>query len=104
MILRLIRFLVHALMAVMPKRLFKNSLSCKEVAYLLATEENWQDQRLKKLRIHLLLCEACDNYAQQLKSIKSGSQKLASLNLSKEQLQRVAEHKNKIKNIYLNRN
>lgn len=51
-------------------------LSCKEIAHILASEEDLSIVRRTELRMHLLMCKHCSNYSKHLKFLKSGMKKL----------------------------
>jgi len=53
-------------------------LSCKEVAKSLSSDDELSWIKRAELRMHLMMCKLCSLYAQELKMMKKGFQKLFS--------------------------
>lgn len=51
-------------------------LSCKEIAHMLASEEDLSLMKRTEVRMHLLMCKHCSNYNKQLIFLKNGIRKL----------------------------
>lgn len=68
-------------------------LSCKEIAHILASEEDLSIMRRTELRMHLLMCKHCSNYNKQLRFLKSGMKKLfkQKTNIDSEKVKKLEE-------------
>lgn len=51
-------------------------LTCKEIAYILASKEEISLLKKTELRMHLLMCKHCSNYNKQLLFLEKGVKKL----------------------------
>lgn len=97
-LIRLIRKVVHDLvLLITPKWARKHMLSCKEVLSLL----NDQDQdhsfsKYMKLRMHLLICQCCTDYTDQMNIIEKQSQNLGKLQLTEDQINQINSSKTKV--------
>ena len=77
--MKLIRMMVHSLMAFMPKAIRSKMMSCEEAAHLLANQKNPS----LKLKMHVALCECCHSYSKQLSFIHNQLGTLPTADLSK---------------------
>ena len=51
-------------------------LTCKEIAFILASKEEISLLKKTELRMHLLMCKHCSNYNKQLIFLNKGMKKL----------------------------
>jgi hypothetical protein len=92
--MKVIRQILHSIAMIMvPKFIRKKMRSCKEVAILIANND--QNSALIKLqiRLHTMMCQGCYDYQQQLDLIRSSSNKLKDIELKPEQLEKIRNSK-----------
>lgn len=53
-------------------------LSCKEIVQMISSDEEMSWPRKAELKMHLMMCKHCSNYASQLKMMTTGFSKLFS--------------------------
>ena len=83
--MKLIRMIVHSLMAFMPKAIRSKMMSCEEAAHLLANQKNPS----LKLKMHVALCECCHSYSKQLSFIHNHLKSLPTAEITKEHVQKI---------------
>ena len=83
-----------------PKRISGNTLTCKEVAYILSTVDDVSGPEYKSLRFHRFICHCCGNYQKQLDIINHTSPQINSVDFTPEQLERINAQKQKIQQFY----
>ncbi|MBD63830.1 MAG: hypothetical protein CME62_01375 [Halobacteriovoraceae bacterium] len=98
LVLDLIKFLLR----LVPKSISGNTLTCKEVAYILSTVDDVSGPEYKTLRFHRFVCNCCGNYQKQLDTIGRAAVNLNSVELdfSEEQLARIKAQQDKISKFY----
>jgi len=79
-------------------------LTCKEIAFILASKEEISLLKKTELRMHLLMCKHCSNYNKQLNFLEKGVKKLFKVktdvdtskleNLKKEIIAKIPKTKN----------
>jgi hypothetical protein len=57
-----------------------NMLNCKEVVKTVSSEGHPGWRRRLEVRLHLMICQHCGNYAKQLEVMKAGFKKIFSSN------------------------
>jgi hypothetical protein len=98
LMLKFIRTIIPFVGALVPKKLMPPMLSCQEVAHILANVEDTSGPEYKKLRIHLFICEACDNYRKQILKINAASNSAREIKLTDAQLARIKAHQQRLSN------
>ena len=89
-LIRIIRNIIHDLiMVLVPRFMRKGLMSCKEVAEILSGNTDLSKQYRFKLKMHLMICQCCTDYSEQLNIISTKSKKLKSLELTQEQKKQV---------------
>lgn len=98
LVLDFIKFLLR----LVPKSISGNTLTCKEVAYILSTVEDVSGPEYKSLRFHRFVCTCCGNYQKQLDTIAKATVNLnpVELEFSEEQLARIKAQQVKINKFY----
>lgn len=98
--MRLVRTALHAIIHVaMPKGQDPILMSCKQVTEILTNDdlELPKTQRLK-LNLHLLVCQCCTDYKEQLEIISKTAKKIYPIELTARQKQKVLDLQNDILN------
>jgi len=85
--MKFLRHIIHEIVVtIVPKSLRKNMLSCKDVAFILATNPSLPLLKKLKLNMHILICQSCLNYQKQLILINNETKKLNKVKLTEEQM------------------
>lgn len=96
LILDFIKFILRLI----PKKISGNTLTCKEVAYILSTVDDVSGPEYKSLRFHRFICHCCGNYQKQLDRISDAAKSLKEIDFTPEQLERISAQQKKISQIY----
>lgn len=93
--MKFLRHIIHEIIVtIVPKALRKNMLTCKDVAFILATNPNLSLVKKLKLNMHIMICQSCLNYKKQLILIDKTTEKLNKIELTQEQKQLLENSKN----------
>ncbi len=93
-LIRLIRHLLHEIVVhFVPSFLKKNLLTCQEVSEILAKKPDLKRGRKIKLKMHLMICNCCNDYLGQMNIIEKSSKDLNVLHLTSDQSKKVDQGK-----------
>jgi len=95
-IIRKFRYFLHELVDhYLPRFMRSKIASCEEVINILNSNHNEISSTKKfKLKIHLLICQCCVDYIDQIKTIEKSVRKISLLNLTEEQDQVLRKNTN----------
>lgn len=96
-------FIHHFIMTYIPQGMRRNSLTCSEVAMLLANKSELKKMTALKLKMHLFICENCLNYKKQIQIIDNHSEILGIISLTASQRNQINNSKSSIISQYSQR-
>ena len=96
LVLDFIKFILRSI----PKSISGNTLTCKEVAYILSTVDDVSGPEYKELRFHRFVCACCGNYQKQLNRINSAARNIGEAEFTPQQLERINAQKQSIRQFY----
>lgn len=93
-IMRVVRHSMHVIaMVIVPKRIARKMRSCREVAHMLANYDQNSVSTKFQLKLHMMMCQSCYDYHQQIEIINSKSSELSQINLTDDQKAKINKSK-----------
>lgn len=94
---KIIKHILHEMVVhLVPAFLKKNVLKCSDIHEILSQEKDLSFRTNLKLKFHILICQCCTDFYEQLKIIQNKSKSLGEIELTPEQLAKVKKSQEKI--------
>jgi hypothetical protein len=98
------RTILHDLVALLaPKWLKKRMMSCEDIAFIISNETNIPLTKRIGLKMHLLICQCCTNYSQQLRIISEESKRVSAPKFTSAQEEQISKSKDDMLKKLLNK-
>ncbi|MBT4791384.1 MAG: hypothetical protein HON90_07420 [Halobacteriovoraceae bacterium] len=96
-IVRKLRFILHEMVvSFTPRFMRKHILSCEQVIILLNSKQKISMAQKFKLKTHMLICQCCVDYNEQMSLISQHSKQLSTNSLNNEQCLKIKQSKKDI--------
>jgi hypothetical protein len=97
--MRVFRHFMHVIaMIIVPRRISRKMQSCREVAHMLANYDQNSISTKFQLKLHMMMCQSCYDYHQQLEIINAKCSQLSQVSLTDDQKAKINKSKEEMFN------